>query len=108
MKSGNLKDKLFGALGTFGIILFYILATAIIGIPLAFLDWPFWVDLIVLLVIYFFNLIGGIVQIIIFALSMPVALSSPINFFTIMYFICLAVYVIFCLIPAIITIVHKD
>ena len=101
----SLKDKLIVGLGVVGYIL-WLLANLILGVlPLSFLDFPLWVNILVIFALYSTELIGGLIEHIIWIWSFIVVVQSPINGWSIFYFVSFAIYCYLFILPSIINIV---
>lgn len=96
-----MKEKLVEALGSFGLILFWLLSFLFVAIPIWATNLPFLAMLVIFAILYFTNLIGALLTILVYVYSTFVVLSSPINWFSIVFFIDMALYIIFCFIPSI-------
>lgn len=101
----NLKGKLIDVLGTFGLILFYIVSIILIIAPLPILGFPQWVDLLIIFALLYFGVIGGIAELVLYIWALVVSLNQPIDTFSRMFFVCAAIYAITSIIPAAINIV---
>lgn len=87
------KERLFGALGTFGSILYYILAVCLTFCPLSALGFPFWLKLILIMVVTTIPFIGPACELVLWVWSFFIMIHAPLQAFTIFYFIACAVYV---------------
>lgn len=103
-----LKEKLIGTLGTVGFILYFIISAMLTVAPLAVLDFPFWVDIIIIFVVFSIPIIGGLMNFIIWIWSFVVVISEPINGLSIFYFVALAVNFLPSVIDIIINIISGD
>lgn len=99
MKS-SLKDKLGTCLGTVGFILYYVFLLMMIFVPLYFCDFPWWADLIILVLIFVFDFFGAFVNVAIWIWSFVVVVSGAIGVWEIFYFVFFAIYIVFFFIPA--------
>lgn len=100
----RIKEMLVGKLGIVGIVIYYLLAFALIFTPLAFIGADsFWIYLIfsVLLLISGINIIANFV---LWVWSFVVVIEQPIDGGAVFYFIILAIYVLLGLLPTIIQI----
>ena len=88
-----MKEKLAGALGGFGIILWYLFSFIFCFAPLLFLKMPFIVRLLAIGAILFLPLIGEIIRCGLYVWVFFVVISEPIDVFSIIFFICLVIYV---------------
>jgi len=101
----KIKDSLVGTLGVIGYILWIIIGALTMFTPLAFLDIPFWISLLIIIAIIYLPFIGGITNFIIWVLSFVVVVSGPIDSFSIAYFIIFAIYCLTAIIPTAISII---
>ena len=99
-----MKEKLTNALGGFGIILWYVFSFLFCFAPLFYLRLPHIVDFLVIGAILFLPLIGEIIRCGLYVWAFFVVLSEPIDFLSIFFFICFAIYVFAFGIPLISTI----
>ncbi len=86
----RLKEKLIGTLGTVGFILYFIISAMITVAPLVVLDFPFWIDAIIIFVVISLPFIGGLIEFIIWIWSFVVIISAPISALSYIYFILFA------------------
>lgn len=100
-----LKDKLLGALGVVGLIIWYLISLTLLSLPLVFLGFPFWVDLLILFVIVSFPLSGGIVEFVIWIWSFIVVVSEPIDGWSVFYLVVFAIYCLTSLLPFVISLI---
>lgn len=98
----NLKEKILGALGTFGFILWYGLCFLFIAIPFSATNLPMWITIILAAIMFNTELIGTGITIFVYAYSFVQMLHEPFGWFSVVYYINLAVYVIFFFIPSVI------
>lgn len=94
-----MKDKLLGTLGVFGFILWYALVALFVIIPVAAADFPWFVNIIIFALLYFTDFIGAFLTVAIYIYSTFIVLSGPLNWFAVIYFIDLLLYIIFFFIP---------
>lgn len=98
----KLKEKLLGALGGFGYILWLLICIAFFVIPFVATGFPIWVSVILQALIMFTGLIGAVVTVFVYAYSFLQILHGPLDLFAVLYYIDFAVYVIFFFIPSVI------
>ena len=101
----SLKDKLSGALGVVGLVIWYLISAIVVFTPLAFLDLSFIVYGIIIFAIISFSLIGGIVELVIWIWSFIVVVSEPIDGWSVFYFIAFAIYCLTTLLPFVISLI---
>lgn len=102
-----MKEKLVSALGTFGMILWYIISCLYAFAPLLYLDIPFLLGFALAFVIITFPVIGGIVSIVLYVWATIVALQSPFNIVTIIFLIFALLYFFTTLLPLIVSLFGK-
>ena len=88
-----MREKLTNALGGFGIILWYLFSFIFCFAPLLFIKMPFIVRLLAIGAILFLPLIGEIIRAGLYVWAFFVVISEPMDVFSIIFFICLAIYV---------------
>lgn len=88
-----MKEKLGNALGVVGIILWYLFSFVFCFAPLLFLDLPFWVKALAVFAILSFPLLGELVRFVLYICAFFVVISEPIDAFSILFFVCCAIYV---------------
>lgn len=97
----SVKDKLLGALGGFGLVLWYIISIILVFAPLYVLNLPWWGFLIAFIVINI-AYIGGLAMLGAWIWSLIYVLNYPIpTLLLIIYIIAAAFYIFTSLIPAI-------
>lgn len=102
-KSTLIKEKLTESLGVFGVILFYIISLAHIVVPLAVFEIPFWAKSILLFVMMMIPFLGGIVELIVWVWAFIIVINAPITIWSIIFFIIFGLYLIFILLPPVIS-----
>ena len=101
----KLKDFLLGTLGVVGYIIWFILSAVLLYAPLMFLDFSFWIDVIIICAISCLPIAGSITEFVIWVLSFVVVVSEPIDGWSIFYFIAFAFYCFTVLLPTALNIV---
>jgi hypothetical protein len=105
---GNvIKEKLVGALGGFGIILWYIIIFVMAIAPLWILNLPWWLDGLIIAAIMFVPILGDIVNLGIWIWSFFIAINSAVNALVIIYFIVLGIYALIFILPILIALFSK-
>lgn len=94
-----MKDKLFGALGTFGVILWYIISFLYSFFPLVILRFNFWIDLILIAVMAAVPFAGEIVRLVLYVWAFIVVIGRPIDWLSIVFFVFAALYLFTTVIP---------
>lgn len=103
-----MKEKLQSAAGSLGIIIWYVLSSASVIVPIMATHLPIWTCIIIFAIIYFTGIIGAFVSLTVYGYSFYVMLHHPFGAFWVAYLICLIFYVLFMLIPTIVQIVSKN
>ena len=88
-----MKDKIIGALGVVGFVLWYILSIIFGFCPLFFLRLPHIFDWILMAVIIFIPFWGEGVRLILYIWAFFVVLVQPKDIFSIIFFIFFAIYI---------------
>lgn len=88
-----MKDKISGALGFFGIILWYLLSLIVCFAPIIMLDPPYIVSLLLIGIILFVPYIGEIVRGILYVIAFIVVIRQPIDVFSVVFFISFVLYI---------------
>ena len=103
-----LKDKLVGALGGFGYVIFYIVALLLTFAPLVSLNLPFLVRLLVIAAVLMLPFVGELILFILWVWAFIVELRTPIDTWSIIFFVAAAVYIFTFLLPILIALFsHK-
>lgn len=105
----RIKFILWSSLGTFGQVLFVayqILSLVAIFVPLLFLDLSIWIHF-VLCILLFMPTLGPISEFILYCITFPVVLSEPLSFWTVLYYISIATFMIPKVIGIVILIIEK-
>ena len=95
----NLKDVLANALGTVGIVVWYLASSVLMFLPLTFLNFPIWVDLIILFAVLSLSSLGDLIELALWIWSFIVVISEPIDGWSVFYFVALAVNVLITILP---------
>ena len=95
-----MKDKLMTALGSVGIVLFYIIMLLFCVAPFMILDLPIWAEFILILIILSTSTLGGIICIGLYVWAAIVALTHPINLVSIIFFVIAVLYILIFVIPS--------
>lgn len=103
-----MKEKLYGALGLFGYVIFYFIAAFCTFAPLIFLDFPFWLNLVLVMCVLSLPLIGTLVQCVLWIWSFPIVLAGEIDVWAIAYFIACALFIFAILLPTVLSLFHRD
>lgn len=101
----NLKDKLIMTLGVVGIILWYLIEIVVGITPLVFLNFPIWVNLIILFALMSMQFIGGLIEIVIWVWSFIVVIARPVDGWSVFYYITFAFYFYIHILPMVIKII---
>ena len=87
----KLKEELVVTLGVVGIILWYLIEIVIGLTPLVFLNFPLWVNLIILFALMSMQFVGGLIEIVLWVWSFIVVIARPIDGWSIFYFVIFAI-----------------
>lgn len=102
-----MKEKLTDALGSVGIVLFYIISVLIVCAPLGFLDFPFWLDVLIIIGFQLLPGIGSIAELVLWVWSFFIVIKGPIDVLAILYFVAMGIYFFSFLPPIIVSIIAK-
>ncbi len=108
MKKSLLLEKLSNAFGIFGLVLYYVITFSLSFAPLIILGFPFWVNLILVIVILAVPVLGEIALLGLFVWAFIVAVGQPIDAWSIVLFVAAAVYVFTTLVPLFISFFQRD
>lgn len=100
-----MKEKLTSALGTFGIVLWLVLSFLFICIPVWATNFSWPIMLLIFAVLFFTDVIGSLLTVVVYIYSTFVILSGPMDWFAIVFFVDLALYLIFSFFPAVANII---
>ena len=90
----QLKDILLGSLGAVGYAIWFVASALLMYAPLLFLDFPFWIDVVIIIAVTTIPFVGGITEFVIWIWSFVVVISDPIDGWSIFYFVTFAIYFI--------------
>ena len=96
-----MKEKLTSALGSFGIVLWYIISFLYSFAPLIILRFPFFVDLILIGIIMFLPFVGELIRLGLYIWAIVVALGQPIDAVSIVFFVFAILYTLTTVVPLI-------
>ncbi|MFA5423516.1 MAG: hypothetical protein WC374_06620 [Phycisphaerae bacterium] len=102
----SLKEKLIVTMGGFGYVLFYLIIGVITFAPLMYLNFPWWVDILIIFIVMFTKTIGGLVLTVGWIWSFINMINSPFNFKTVFYIIAVILYIILWLAPFVTSIIY--
>lgn len=94
-----MKEKLVGALGGFGYVLWLIISLLYVIAPVVILDFPFWLTFILLFAINSLPLIGLIVNAVLYIWAFFVTLGGPQDVIAIVFYVFFALYLLTELLP---------
>jgi len=100
-KGGFMKDKLIGALGGFGFVVWYVISVLYSFAPLLFLRFSFIVDLILIIIMSAVPLLGEVVRFALYVWAFTIVIRQPIDVFSIIFFVFAALYLFTTVIPMI-------
>lgn len=89
-----LKEKLGASLGMFGVILWELVLFVICFMPFMILGFPFWIAVIVVILMNVLPVLGGAVSLGLYIWAFIVALKMPSSALVIAFYVCFALYVI--------------
>ena len=98
----SVKEKLLADLGKLGLFIFYAISLLLILTPLVICNFPWWVNVILLFVIFSTNLLGGICSVVIWVYSALIVFTQDLNpHIETLYCVFLSIYACFFLLPAV-------
>ena len=100
-----MKEKLTSALGTFGLVLWYIVSFLYSFSPLVILHFGFLIDLVLIIVMTAVPFFGELVRIALYIWATVVVCSAPIDAVSIVFFIFAALYLVTTIIPLILSLI---
>ena len=95
----KLKEKLVGALGGFGYILFYIISAFLTFAPLISLDFPYLIRFLIVAVVLFIPFVGDLMMLVLWAWAFVIELRHPIDMWSIIFLSAAVIYVITFIVP---------
>ena len=106
---GKIK-KLCGYLFAFAVfglprLVVSVILAMLVMLPLQFLNFPFWVDTIIFIVICSTNLVGKLLGFILWIWSFVIVISNPIGGFSIFYLIVFAIYILTGVLPFVLSLI---
>lgn len=94
-----MKEKMEGALGALGGILWFILSMLYCFSPFLVLHLPIWLEFILFMVMLLVPVGGEIVRMILYVWAVIVAFGHPLDVFTIIFFVIAVIYFFTTLVP---------
>lgn len=82
-----MKEKLTATLGTFGLILWYVISVVITFAPLIILSFPIYIDAAIIAIINIIPILGNIVSVVIWVWALIECIGGPQDIFAIIYYI---------------------
>lgn len=105
----TLKEKFVNSLGGAGLIVWWLFSLAIVVIPVILCRFKLWVEIAIIAIILFTNVIGGIASFAVFVISfIKVITVGRYGVLEIIYFPILIFYIVRCLIPSLVILFKKD
>lgn len=101
----NLKVILVGSLGVVGYVIWYVLLAAVWLLPLIVLDFPFWADVLIILVAFNIPILGSLFEFALWIWSFTIVTSMPIGGFSIFYYIVFGIYILTSVLPFIVVLI---
>lgn len=89
-----MKEKLGASLGMFGVILWELVLFVICFMPFMILGFPFWLAVIVVILMNVLPVLGGTVSLGLYIWAFIVALKMSSSALVIAFYVCFALYVI--------------
>lgn len=96
-----MKEKLIGALGGIGFIVWYLIAFLYTTAPVYFLPVPFWLKSLFVFIVMVAPVIGGLLGCVLYVWAFVIVIHQPIDIFSIVFFVFAALYLFTSVIPAI-------
>lgn len=90
-----MKDRLENALGTVGLVIWYIIAAIVTVAPFLVLDLPAWAEFLLILAILMLPVIGGVVAVAVWIWALIVAVQGPQDAVAIIFYVALAINAFF-------------
>lgn len=87
----KLKEWLLGALGGVGFLVFFLIVCTLNILPILILDFPLWAIVLICFALSFFEW-AQFLYLGVWIWALVVALGSPINWFSIVYFVACFIY----------------
>lgn len=106
----KIRNILTGSLGVIGYILYFVLMFLMTAIPVYLLGSfgvPTFVQIIILVVIIFSDIIGTFATPVLYIVSFFAAIRFEVMWVSIVYFVCLALYLVFFVIPTVISMIKS-
>lgn len=94
-----MKDKLFNALGTLGLILWWILSALYTIVPVVATEAPVLVQILFIAAILSLGPVGSVISIVIYVWAFVVTVQAPFTLASVVFYICLALWLVFEIIP---------
>ena len=99
------KDKLVGALGGLGLVLWYLIGLVLLCMPLYFLKLPFWATALIILAIIYLRGIGEILTFVVWIWAFLSVLKMPLNGASIVFYVTFAIFCFTSILPVIVNLV---
>ena len=102
-----MKDKLAGALGGIGIIIWYIISFLYSFAPLMVLRFGYLADFILILIMSTLPIVGEVIRFALYIWAFIVVINQPVDVFSIIFFVFAALYLFTTVIPMIAALFSK-
>lgn len=103
-----MKDKIFSAFGTIGLIIWYIVSCALMYAPLYFIGFPWWANLIVIVIILSVPVIGDIIELASWIWGFTIIVHEPFGFAVVWFYVAFVVYLVLNVIPRLLNLFTKN
>lgn len=103
-----MKEKLISVFGTVGFVLWWLLAATYVVVPVVATGATIWIQLVLIAVLTFTTLLGAILTPIIYVWGLIVTIQMPFGIFSVVFYVCLALWLLTEFIPSIISMFFAD
>ncbi len=103
-----IKEKLSGALGTAGVVIWYFISFLYSFSPLLFLRFPFIVDVLLIAAMTTLPIAGEAIRLILYVWAFIVVIGQPIDVFSIIFFVLTALYLYTTVYPFVISLLSNS
>ena len=94
-----MKEKLTGALGIIGYVIWYVISVLYSFAPLLFLRFGYLTDLILIIIMSAVPLLGEVVRFALYVWAFIIVIQQPVDVFSIVFFILAALYLFTTVVP---------
>ena len=103
----NFKEALVDTFGVVGFILWFLLGAVLLFLPLSFLDFPLWVNFVIILVLINTRVLGDMLSIVLWIWSFTEVIAHPIDGWSIFYFVGFVIYLLTSILPTVLGIISN-